>query len=182
MADPWLRVTAPLRLRVTATVRNTKDGTRKRLRNLRVTRSGSTSRNEALESKREGPHGEFRQIIVHESLYGPRKLAAEVRYEDSPEDLRLKLDMRWIASCSQHGYFRLSVGHCDPPSRHAPPRPRTYHSDPARRFNVHAGRYARIYVYEDDTTGWSIHLKMEAFHERDHDHWCSRVEEMHWMA
>ena len=47
----------------------------------------------------------------------------------------------------------------------------------AKRFQVRAGEDPRYYSHFNDKNGWHVHLKMEAFHERAHDHWCRRVEQ-----
>ena len=47
----------------------------------------------------------------------------------------------------------------------------------AERFEVRAGGDPRYYSHVDDKNGWHVLLKMEAFHERPHGHWCRRVEQ-----
>jgi len=64
-------------------------------------------------------------------------------------------------------YFTISVA--------APLGPRDPYRS-AKRFEVRAGGDPRYYSYVNDKNGWHVLLKMEAFHERSHNHWCSRVE------
>ena len=166
-----------LRLRVTATVHNTRDETLAHLQTLEVSTSGLMSRNEALSRMVEGPPEEFTQLIVHECLHEVEgRLAPEVRYQDFPQVTSLRLNLRWrvtmLYETSPPGngnkYFTVSValpfGHSNP-----------YRS--ASSFEVRAGGDPRYYSHLGNKNGWRVHLKMEAFHERPHDHWCLRVEQ-----
>jgi hypothetical protein len=125
----------------------------------------------------EGPPEEFKLLIVHECRHeveDPR--APEVKYQDFPQLSSLRLNLRWRVTMSYetsppgngNKYFTISValpfGHRDP-----------YRS--AKRFEVRAGGDPRYYSYVNDKNGWHVLLKMEAFHETPHDHWCRRVEQ-----
>ena len=159
-----------LRLRVTATVHNTIDETLAHLEKLEVFTSGLMSRNEALSRMVDGRAEEFTQLIVHECLHnaGERR-APEVIYEDLPdeEDIHLKLYMRWRLARSHLGTngekcFTISVVRCKPPCNHADS---TNFYRNAQHFEVSAGN-PRYYSHADRVSGWSLHLKMEAFHDQ----------------
>ena len=161
---------AHLRLRVTATARNRTNQQQAHPVTLSVSTLGPVLRNEDLEGVEDGPDGEFRQLIVHECLHNAEEQEVpEVIYEDFPEekDIHLKLYMRWRLARSHLGTngekcFTISVVRCKPPCNHAVST-NPYRN--AKEFDVSAGN-PRYYSHADHVSGWSLHLKMEAFHDQ----------------
>ena len=176
---------AHLRLRVTATFTHPTIGLEDRERWMEADLSDLVQANPMLSSESVGPNGKLTQVIVCECEH---LLCTEpvVVYKDLPmiRTNARRMDMLWQACCvetrDEQPYFTWEVGHNDPDDLEGACIEydnKSYRTEDYRVFKVRAGETPRVQTYNHDDKGWFAHLKAEAFHHRDHDEWCRRVEQ-----
>jgi len=176
---------ADLRLRVTATFTHPAIQGQPPHTWVKADLSHLVQENPVLSSFKVGRRGTLKQTIVCECMH---LLCAEpvVVYKDPrPVDFDvLPLDMLWQACCvetrDRQPYFTWEIGHNDPNGLdgcHIEHEGEIYSTEKTPVYEVRAGHDPVDLAYEHEYKGWFVHLKAEAFHHRDHDLWCRRVEQ-----
>ena len=176
-----------LRLRVTATFTHPTIGRQDPKTWVQADLSDLVQANPMLSSESVGPNGKLTQVIVCECVHlfctEPVVVYKDPRPARARSNVR-PLDMLWQACCVEtrdgQPYFSWEIGHNDPDELDGfciEHDDKSYRTEDGHVYEVRAGDNPRVQTYNHEDKGWSVHLKAEAFHHRDHDEWCRRVEQ-----